>query len=379
VVNEVPSALLARSGRFVPLNHQHGTVAGRSSALPDRLPDALAEIAPWRFDPGTPPHAGPDWTTVFLTIDTEDAYFTRPHLMTGEGIGRDFGVFGILDELDARGMRATFFVNLYESGRQPTGVVEGVVREIAERGHEVGLHTHPSPTLEFYRRPLFRLPRSAQADVLRWGADRIERWTGERVTSFRAGGYALNDETFAALSEVGIEIDSSCFFPSPNNHLAPFTINAVAARGGTIEVPVTVVLRAEMDGRLEHRKLDLDWLSVDQLISALKATVAHGADFAMFMMHSFSFIEKETRPSDQPPSQRALFTSEKLFNRYVEIYGPKPHMRQGFASFLDRVAGDPSMRVRTLRDSLPYLRAATARALPDIVPVVSRSGTEGRP
>ena len=39
--------------------------------------------------------------------------------MTGEGVGREFGVFGILDLLDARDLKATFFVNVYEKDRQP--------------------------------------------------------------------------------------------------------------------------------------------------------------------------------------------------------------------------------------------------------------------
>ena len=101
------------------------------------------------------------------------------------------------------------------------------MRAIAERGHEVGLHTHPSPALDFYQRPLFRLEPKQQADVIRWGVDLIEGWLGAPPTSFRAGGYALDDRTFKALEGAGIAIDSSCFFPSPNNRLEPrFTVES---------------------------------------------------------------------------------------------------------------------------------------------------------
>jgi hypothetical protein len=306
--------------------------------------------------------------TLFVTVDVEDSYFDRPILMTGDGIGREFGVFGILDELDLRKLGGTFFVNVYEADRQPAGAVRSVVEEIAARGHEVGLHAHPSHTLRLYRRPLFWLPRASQAEVLRWGADLIAQWTGTPPTSFRAGGYALNDDTFAALEDVGIAVDSSCFFPSPNNHNTRRTINAVTTAESVIEVPVTTVLRLKDDEQLEPRKLDIDWLSVDALAATLDTLAAQSVDFAMFMMHSFSFIEKLTRMPDDPPSSRALFTSKVDADRYVEVYGPKPSMRAAFGEFLDRVASRPDLQVRTLRDALADLSLASNSA--DIVPVV---------
>lgn len=338
---------------------------------PQDLPTTIEQSEGWAREPAAPTVAGSEPLSLFLTIDTEDAYFERPHMITGEGIGRDYGVYGILDELEARSMRATFFVNVYESERQPPGVIEGVVREIAERGHEIGLHTHPSPSLDFYQRPLFRLKPQHQADILRWGVERLERWAGCRIASFRAGGYALNQDTFTALAEVGIAIDSSWFFPSANNHMARSTVNAVTEHGSLVEVPVTTVLREAREGELEHRKLDLDWLSTEHLRAALGAVVGAGAGFAMFMMHSFSFIEKQTRMPDDQRSPKALFASEPLFNRYVEIYGPKPSMREAFREFLDAVAATPAVRVRTLRDAQPQLVRAAHETRPDVIPIVS--------
>jgi peptidoglycan/xylan/chitin deacetylase (PgdA/CDA1 family) len=337
--------------------------------LPGALPQSRADLDLLEV-PRTDGRVEPSPTTLFLTVDTEDAYFARPILMTGDGIGRRFGVFGILDELDARGMKATFFVNVYEKDRQPPGVVEALVREIAERGHEVGLHSHPSPALDFYGRPLIRLPRSAQGDILRWGVELIDRWTGAPPSSFRAGGYALDDHTFAVMEEVGIAIDSSCFYPSPNNCQEPFTVNAVASHGAIVEAPITTVLQAGDGAKVKHSKLDIDWLSVEELMTALDAIVSHGIGFATFMMHSFSFIEKAARPISEPTSPDALFTSEDVFGWYVDVFGPKPDMRDAFSLFLDRVGAKPGLRVRTLREALPELRAAAADGPADIVPVV---------
>jgi peptidoglycan/xylan/chitin deacetylase (PgdA/CDA1 family) len=350
---EIPSALRVEPGK-----------------LPTALPCTIEEIVP-PLHPSEPEPGPAEPTTLFLTVDVEDSYFDRPILMTGEGVGREFGVYGILDALDAHEMKGTFFVNVYEKDRQPDGVVEGVVRDIADRGHEVGLHSHPSWSLDFYRRPLYRLPKVAQVDVLRWGADLIAEWTGEAPTSFRGGGYAVNDDTFAALEEVGIAIDSSCFFPSLNNHNTRQTVNSVGERSGRIEVPVTTVLRANGNGGLEARKLDLDWLSVNQLGEALDALVKHRVPFATFMMHSFSFIEKRTRMPDDPPSPAAQFVSKVDCDRYVEVYGPKLASREAFSTFLDHVKGMPHLTARTVRDALADLSAVVSPR--DVIPIVGRA------
>lgn len=326
---------------------------------------------PWNGAPAQQEPRAP--TDVFLTIDTEDAYFTEPRLMCGEGLGREWGAYGILDALAAFRMTATFYVNVYEADRQPPGVVARLVADIVDAGHEVGLHSHPTPALETYGKPLFRYSVDEQEAILELGCARIEAWCGQRPVSFRAGGYALDDATFEALERVGIEIDSSCFFATPNNHNTPFTVNAVRQRGGVVEVPVTLVARADPNGAVEQRKLDLDWLSGDELATAVDHLGRVGVGQAVFMMHSFSFIDKATRPPEEPRSERALFTSDVLFNRYVEIYGPKPDQREKFEAFLDVLSGDESVRVRTLAAARGDLRAAAASPSHDIVPLVARS------
>jgi peptidoglycan/xylan/chitin deacetylase (PgdA/CDA1 family) len=348
---KVPSALWVEPGK-----------------LPTALPHTIEEIAPPLYT-SEPALSSAEPTTLFLTVDVEDSYFDRPILMTGDGIGREFGVYGILDALDAHKMKGTFFVNVYEKDRQPDGVVESVVRDIVAHGHEVGLHCHPSSKSDFYRRPLFRLPKATQVEVLRWGADLIAKWTGLAPTSFRGGGYAINDDTFAALEEVGIAIDSSCFFPSVNNHNTRQTVNAIGRLSGRIEVPVTTVLRANGNGELGARKLDIDWLSVDQLGEALDALVKHRVPFATFMMHSFSFIEKRTRRPDQPSSTQARFVSKVDSDRYVEVFGPKEPIRAAFAAFLDQVQNETRLEVRTLRDALPDL--SRAAPFPDVIPLAA--------
>jgi peptidoglycan/xylan/chitin deacetylase (PgdA/CDA1 family) len=84
----------------------------------------------------------------------------------------------LLDILDEAGTRATFFVvgNVAET-------YPGLVREVAERGHEIGSHTHSHELI-------FRMePAAFKADVARSPGSRIlqeDRYSGFVPPSFRS-------------------------------------------------------------------------------------------------------------------------------------------------------------------------------------------------
>jgi peptidoglycan/xylan/chitin deacetylase (PgdA/CDA1 family) len=308
---------------------------------------------------------------IYLTIDTEDDYFTVPHMLTGEGIGEEYGAYGILDILERHGLRATWFVNVYEAHRHedPT-TVERLVKAIDERGHEVALHTHPSEDLEMYARPLYWFDAEQQKRILGYGADLIEKWTGRYPVSFRAGGYVLNDETFEALGSLGFRVDSSVFFSSKNNRITPFTVNAVRKRGEVVEVPVTYVPRVQSDGHIDHRKFDVNWLTGEELDQVVDRVTEFGIAQAMFMMHSFSFIDKASLPEDDHGTDRAIYRSPPLRSRFVEIYGPNPELRERFERFAASISRDQRVEVKTLADAADGLARRAAEARPDVVPVV---------
>lgn len=337
----------------------------RQPEPPDTVPDPL--------------DSGPDGSAprrdarpeIFLTIDTEDDYFTVPHMLTGEGIGDEFGAYGILDILDRHNLRATWFVNVYEAHRHedPT-TVERLVKAIDERGHEVALHTHPSEDLEMYARPLYWFDAEQQKTILGYGAELIEKWTGRAPVSFRAGGYVLNDETFEALESLGFRIDSSVFYSSKNNRITPFTVNAVRMRGRVVEVPVTYVPRVQTDGHIDHRKFDVNWLTGEELEEVVDRITEFGIAQAMFMMHSFSFIDKASLKEEDPGTDRAIYRSPPLRSRFVEIYGPKPDLRERFERFAASISRDHRVEVKTLAAAADDLERRAAEAPPDVVPVV---------
>ena len=283
-------------------------------------------------------------------------------MLTGEGIGEEFGVYGILDILDRHDLRATFFVNVYEAHRHedPT-TVERLVKAIHERGHEVALHTHPSEDLEFYARPLYWFDTEQQKTILGYGAELIEKWTGRAPVSFRAGGYVLNDETFEALESLGFRIDSSVFYSSKNNRITPFTVNAVRMRGGVVEVPVTYVPRVQTDGHIDHRKFDVNWLTGEELDEVVDRVTEFGIAQAMFMMHSFSFIDKASLKEEDPGTDRAIYRSPPLRSRFVEIYGSKPRTSGSLRAIRGEHLARPPRRGEDARGSRGRSRAARLR------------------
>ena len=370
--NGAARALVIRDGQFRSLATPVSLSGLNSSAGEYRQPDPPATVP----DPldgatgGQAPASSPR-PEIYLTIDTEDDYFTVPHMLTGEGIGEEFGAYGILDILDRHNLRATWFVNVYEAHRHedPT-TVERLVKAIDERGHEVALHTHPSEDLEMYARPLYWFDAEQQKKILGYGAELIEKWTGRTPVSFRAGGYVLNDETFEALESLGFRIDSSVFFSSKNNRITPFTVNAVRMRGRVVEVPVTYVPRVQSDGYIDHRKFDVNWLTGDELDEVVDRVTEFGIAQAMFMMHSFSFIDKASLKEDDPGTDRAIYRSPPLRSRFVEIYGPNPELRERFDRFAASISSDPRVDVKTLAAAADGLERRASEPRPDVVPVV---------
>jgi hypothetical protein len=87
------------------------------------------------------------------------------------------------------------------------------LRTLVEGGHEVGNHSH-THAYDLSCRDPGELRR--EIDL---GARAIERAVGKAPRGFRAPGYTVNDELFAALSELGVGYDSSVF-PSPPYYAA---------------------------------------------------------------------------------------------------------------------------------------------------------------
>jgi len=56
-----------------------------------------------------------------------------------------------------------------------------------------------------------------QIEIIKDGKELVKEWVSEYPVAHRAGGaYGINKDTFTALKENGIPIDSSSFYGHPN-------------------------------------------------------------------------------------------------------------------------------------------------------------------
>lgn len=145
-------------------------------------------------------------TANLLSFDIED-WFHSHNLR--EGLDRDEwdsyelrvdeNTRRILDLLDDRDCRATFFVLGYVAERAPA-----LVEEISRRGHEVASHGYGHD-------PLYELSEAELREDLGRSLDALEPHVDGAVAGYRAPSFSIHPEAVGVLSELGFEYDSSSF------------------------------------------------------------------------------------------------------------------------------------------------------------------------
>lgn len=140
-----------------------------------------------------------------LSFDTEEWYNEKMI----HGGGREFRfkqydeVFSrLLDTLDELGLKGTFFCLGKLAEEFPH-----VVKEIANRGHEIGCHSHEHKWLNKMTEEEFRQDTTSAVNAL-------QDLTGKKVISYRAPAFTIGESNKWAidvLAECGIENDASVF------------------------------------------------------------------------------------------------------------------------------------------------------------------------
>ncbi len=123
----------------------------------------------------------------------------------------------ILELLAERRRRATFFVLGWVAEREPA-----LIREIADRGHEIAAHGYGHVL------PMQLTGAEFRDDVLR-ARKVLEDITGQPVRGYRAPSFSLNHEHLAILGECGFRYDSS---------FHPFTLHDRYARLDGLGAPL---------------------------------------------------------------------------------------------------------------------------------------------
>lgn len=114
----------------------------------------------------------------------------------------------IYEILDDTKVGATFFVVGWMAERFPE-----VIREIADKGYEIGSHTH-------LHQLVYEQDRTVFFNDVEKSIKTIEDCTGKKVRAFRAPGFSITEKNkwaFEVLYELGIKVDSSVF-PASRAH-----------------------------------------------------------------------------------------------------------------------------------------------------------------
>jgi peptidoglycan/xylan/chitin deacetylase (PgdA/CDA1 family) len=162
-----------------------------------------------------------DAEAAVLTADISSINRMTP--MSHQSYGPLVGVPRILSLLKRHEITATFFIPGYSAHRYP-----GVVRAIAEAGHEIAHHS-------YFHENTAGLDEKTEGDMLDLGLRALHDVAGVRPEGYRAPMWEMNFHTPKLLAERGFRWDSSLM---DSDH--PYVL-AVDGDAGTtlVEVPVS--------------------------------------------------------------------------------------------------------------------------------------------
>ncbi len=242
-------------------------------------------------------------TRVFLTIDTELMW--RHHaggLAAEDIIARSLEPAGVgvghqLAQLAAHDLKATFFVDPMPALIYGLGPVRDVVAAILAAGQEVQLHLHPNWTgasaddrTAYARFEMVEYSALEQRELLSGARDLLIAAGAPMPIAFRAGSYAANDDTLAALASLGFAYDSShngAEHPWPSGIALPVRQIAPIAHHGVIELPVTTI--EDVSG-LRHFQLCA--LSSGEMRDALDHAMTQGHAAVTIVSHGFELANR---------------------------------------------------------------------------------------
>ena len=154
------------------------------------------------------------------TIPLRDAE-TRPGKLSQGEYGSRVGSRRIMDLLDRRGIRATFFMPAVSALLHPAEA-----RGYVDAGHEIGIHGW------IHERNML-LAASQERELVLRSAETLESIAGQRPVGVRTPSWDFSDATLGIVREMGLLYDSSLMGDDE-----PYEIVADGQPTGVVEIPV---------------------------------------------------------------------------------------------------------------------------------------------
>jgi hypothetical protein len=239
---------------------------------------------------------------ILLTVDTELTWrHCRPGIDWRENFDRSIEPAGVgiswqLEMLARHGLKACFFVDPMPALVYGLAPIERIVAPIRAAGQEVQLHLHAFwAALAAGGDPsgveLTNFDRAGQRRLIAQARDLLVAAGAPEPRAFRGGSYAANDDTLAALADLGFAYDAS----HNGSHRPLSAISLDDARiapvrlGEIVEVPVTQI--EARSGQLRH--LQLCAVSLAELIGALGHASANHHPLTTIVSHSFELATRD--------------------------------------------------------------------------------------
>lgn len=235
---------------------------------------------------------------VLISIDTEGPAGSDPvRNMIYGNTKRDgeCGIRRLMDCFDTINAKGLFFVDVAEVWDYGEDKILGVIEDIKNRGHDVGMHVHPDHMADKNRRYLWEYTYDEQKDILtkctKWYLNNV----GEHPKYFRAGRYGLDNNTLKIISDLGYEYDFSEFYGKKGCKISPpITCNKVVKIENIKEIPVSVYKSFKCSVYERYDKLDISLEKGEFLNVVNNMKCDPSVDVISFFLHSFSLLEWRT-------------------------------------------------------------------------------------
>lgn len=244
-------------------------------------------------------------TRVYITVDVECAE-ERGESQPLQGY--DLRVFGrfknqrtelgiglLMNELEACGLRGTFFTEALGSHSFGRAGLAEACDEMVRRGHDVELHTHPIQRVADYRTrgqapakdDIGAYDIDTQTKLLQEGARILEECGVPKIRGFRAGNFGANNGTWEAMARAGLVVSSNynpCYFEK--NCKMRFDgagSGLFLAPHGVWELPISTFV--ERGGGQRH--VQITAISLAETVDYLEKARALGIPEVTVVTHSF--------------------------------------------------------------------------------------------
>ncbi len=248
---------------------------------------------------------------VYLTFDIEiwcngwnqlDARFPAAfeRYVYGRSPHGEFALPQTLSILDEHGLKGVFFVEPLFAARFGVDPLREVVGLIQARGHEVQLHLHPEwtdealqpllPNVTHKRQHLTYYDLQEQTALIGHGLRLLADAGAAPVTAFRSGSFAANRDTYRALAQQGLQVDSSlnrCHAVSGPDLRGSADLDQVSHIEGVQSLPVSVF----RDGFGRLRPAQVGACSAAELRDAMDSAHRRGQREFVVVSHNFEMLQ----------------------------------------------------------------------------------------